>query len=83
MRFDLDPDADAIYITLRDEAFVFGEDLDHARHIDFGADRIPIGVELLNVSRGVNVVDLPDQERIAQLLHQHGIVVRYGAALSA
>ena len=73
MRLELDPQADAAYVWLRELPYAFGEDLDHERRIDYAADRQPIGVELLNVSRGVNVSDLPRATEIEQLLREHNI----------
>lgn len=70
-----DPEADAVYIRLRDLPYAFGEDLDHARHIDYAADRKPIGVELLNVSKGVNLEDLPERSALARALEKHNIKV--------
>ncbi len=56
-------------------AYAFGEDLDTARRIDYGADQRPIGVELLNVSAGVTLADLPDPDEIARLLVAEGVKV--------
>jgi hypothetical protein len=55
--------------------YAFGENLDACRRIDFGPDRQPIGIELLNVSRGVNLRDLPDAEEIGRRLAARGIRV--------
>jgi uncharacterized protein YuzE len=73
MRLTHDHVADAIYIVLRDEPYAFGTDLDHARHIDYGEDRKPIGIELLNVSKGVNLDDLPERAAVERLLSEHRI----------
>ncbi len=45
------------------------------RRIDYGADQRPIGVELLNVSEGVNLADLPEPDEIARLLAVEGVKV--------
>ena len=68
-----DPEADAISIRLRDEPYAFGEDIDSDRRIDYAADRLPIGVELLNVSLGVDIRNLPDQAAIERVLQEHNI----------
>lgn len=73
MRMDLDPDADAIYINLRDLPHSFSEEIGDSRIVDYAADEQPIGIELLNVSFGVDVRDLPEQEAVTRLLQQHGI----------
>jgi uncharacterized protein YuzE len=80
VRFEHDPQADAIYITLRDEPYRWGEDFDHRRRVDFGADNKPIGIELLSVSRGVDVTDLPECEAVRHLLHEHGITISSSVA---
>ncbi|MBI4504777.1 MAG: DUF2283 domain-containing protein [Chloroflexi bacterium] len=75
MRLEYDRDADAIYIWLREVPYAYGEDLDHARRVDYGHDGRPIGVELLGVSRGVNLDDLPEAAAIARLLQSQSIKV--------
>jgi len=75
LRFAYDPKADAIYIWLRDVPSAFGENLDHARRVDYAADRQPIGVELLNASKGVDLDDLPEQAAVEKLLEEHRIQV--------
>jgi uncharacterized protein YuzE len=68
-----DEKADAVYIRLRDAPYAYGEDLDASRRVDIGTDGLPIGVELLDVSDGINVADLPEQAAIAQVLAEHHI----------
>ena len=68
MKFKHDPQADAIYIYLRDKPYAYGKDLDDERRIDYAADNTPIGVELLCVSKGVNLDSLPHVDEIAKLL---------------
>ena len=75
MQVEYDRDADAVYIRLRDLPFAFSVDLDHVRHIDYAVDRQPVGVELLNVSRGVNVADLPSSAELERALVEAGIRV--------
>ncbi len=76
MTIEYDPTSDAIYVHLRpDVPYAFGEDLDTERRIDYGADQRPIGVELLNVSHGVTLADLPAPDEIARLLAAEGVKV--------
>jgi uncharacterized protein YuzE len=75
MQLKYDPEADAIYVRLTDRPYSFGEDLDHDRRIDYDQDKAPMGIELLNVSDGVNLDNLPDSDAIAALLVQHHIPV--------
>jgi len=78
--FEHDPEADAVYIHLSDRPYAFGVDLDPDRRVDYDAESQPIGVELLNVSAGVNVRDLPQAAVIEQLLRQHNIRIIQSAA---
>ena len=78
MRVEYDKQADAIYIYLSDAPYAYGENLDHERRIDFAKDGTPIGVELLCVSEGVNVIDLPNSEEITRILESKHIKVLVG-----
>ena len=75
MRVEYDERADAIYIRLRDAPYAYGKVLDDDRNIDYDADHAPIGVELLNVSLGVNPDDLPERDAIVRALDDHHIKV--------
>lgn len=69
MKLEYDAEADAVYIRLRTGVpFAFTHHMDDARNIDYGADNQPIGVELLGVSSGVDLRDLPQRATIARLL---------------
>lgn len=75
IRHNHDPEADAVYITLSDKTYSFGEDLGPERRIDYAADRTPVGIELLAVSQGVDLDDLPYRDEIARVLEKAGIRV--------
>jgi uncharacterized protein YuzE len=75
MRFEHDMEVHAVYITLREGQYARSYDLDTDRHVDFGADNEPIGIELLNVHLGVDVTGLPEQEAVSVLLREHGIQI--------
>jgi uncharacterized protein YuzE len=67
-------EVDAIYIWLRRGVErAFGRKLDDSRYIDFGEDGQPIGIELLNVSRGVETDGLPEKEAVEDLLARRRI----------
>ena len=76
-----DPQADAIYVRLA-PAERGGEtrDLGHGRYVDYGPDGRPLGVELLFVSRGVDVAGLPAADEIATVLRRRGIRVLQAAS---
>ena len=69
MKYSHDPKADAIYITLSDKAYAFGEELNTERRIDYSEDGTPIGIELT----GVDLRDLPAGSDIGKLLSQRNI----------
>ena len=64
--------ADAIYINLHSDQYAYGRDLDDERRIDYADNGQPVGIELLSVSRGVNLSDLPHADIIAGLLGKSG-----------
>ena len=78
--FEHDTEADAAYIRFNDHPYAFGVDLDPDRRIDYDVGGEPIGVELLNVSAGVNVRDLPHARRVEHLLREHNIRIAQPAA---
>lgn len=75
MELRYDKKADAIYVRLSDEGYAYGEELDPERRIDYSTDGRPIGVELLCVSNGVDLRNLPEQDAISKLLSQRRIKV--------
>lgn len=72
---EYDPDADAAYITFRDAPWDHMDILDDYRNIDYAPDGEPVGVELLYVSKGVNLDGLPRAREIARLLETQHIKI--------
>ena len=70
-----DREADAAYVRLSDQPYAFGEDIDHARRVDYAADGTPIGIELLCVSEGVDLSHLPRIDEVTAALREFGIRV--------
>jgi uncharacterized protein YuzE len=67
-------EVDAIYVWLRKGVErTSGRKLDDSRYIDLGEDGRPIGIELLNVSHGVETEGLPEKEAVEELLARHRI----------
>ncbi len=67
-------ESDAMYVWLRRGVQrAFGQKLDDSRYVDFGIDGRPIGIELLNVSRGVETDGLPEKAAVEQLLTRRRI----------
>ncbi|MEA1958617.1 MAG: DUF2283 domain-containing protein [Chloroflexota bacterium] len=77
MRIDRDIQADAMYVYLLNKPYAYGRDLDDWRRIDYSADNLPIGIELLNVSEGINGSGLPNSEEVASAIASHGIQVYF------
>lgn len=75
MDYRYDEEADAVYIRLSDKNYSYGEELDRERRIDYAADGTPVGIELLCVSTGVDLRNLPEQRALAELLAKHRIKV--------
>jgi uncharacterized protein YuzE len=73
LRAEYDPQADALYVHLSDQPYAFGEDLDFARRVDYAEDGTPVGVELLYVSQGVDLSQLPQASDLAAVLDQYNI----------
>ena len=72
---DHDPEADALYIRPSDKPHAYGEGFGDERRVDYAADGSPIGVELLCVSEGVDLANLPCAEQIADILRKQGVRV--------
>jgi len=75
MKIKYDKIADAIYITLTDAPYAYGKDLDDERRVDYDSADNPRGVELLCVSQGVILDDLPMRDKIEKQLEKYGIKV--------
>ena len=75
MHLEHDREADAVYITLREGTYAYGDDLGSERRIDYESSGEPLGIELLNVSHGVDIDDLPESEEVGRLLAAHDIRV--------
>ena len=79
MEMTYDRTVDALYVKLGDKLYAYMEDISRGRYyqrgVDYAEDGTPIGVEFLNVNRGVDLTDVPRADEIAQLLGAHGIRV--------
>jgi len=73
MKLKHDKIADAIYIKLNNMPYAYGKDLDDLRRIDYASYNSPVGVELLCISKGVNLYGLPHKDEIAKILEHNGI----------
>lgn len=62
--------ADAVYIYLSDAPVAYTKELDDNRLMDYSADHKPVGIDLLSVSKGVDVEDLPRKKDILKVLDE-------------
>lgn len=78
LHIESDPIADAVYIQLIDEPIGYTKELDDDRLIDYTLNPgKPVGVDLLAVSEGVKLNDLPEVETIGKILEGLGVSVYY------
>ena len=75
MKYTYDKEADAIYIYLSNAPYAYGKDLDEERRIDYDAGGNPRGIELLCVSAGVVIDELPCRGEVEHILGDNHIKV--------
>ena len=75
MRMTYDKEADAVYVYVTNASYSHGKKVDDQRRIDYDADGDVRGIELLNVSRGVDLRGVPFQAKIARLLEERHLKV--------
>jgi uncharacterized protein YuzE len=75
IKCEYDREADAIYVHLNDKPYAYGKDLDDGRRIDYASDHTPIGIELIGVSKGVEIDDFPIQNEVIKCLREYDIKV--------
>jgi uncharacterized protein YuzE len=76
LKVDTDPKADAVYITLLDEPVGYSKELDANRIIDCTINPgKAVGIDLLSVSKGVKITDLPEAEAVEKILKGLGIKI--------
>ncbi len=74
LHIESDPVADAVYIQFLDEPVGYTKELDDSRVIDYTLNPgLPIGIDLLAVSEGVKLNDLPEVETVEKVLQCLGI----------
>jgi uncharacterized protein YuzE len=73
---EYDPDADAIYVYLRDAKVVKTVAIDDFRNIDYDGEGRVVGVEFLDVSGGIDLHDVPFAHRVGQLISDLNLGIR-------
>lgn len=69
-------EADATYVYLNPGRVAYSKLLDDLRVIDFGEDGRVVGIEFLQVSDGIDLSDVPERERVEQLINDLGLGVK-------
>ncbi len=76
LHVESDPVADAVYIQLNSEPIGYTKELDDNRLVDYSINPgKPVGVDLLAVSEGVKLNDLPAIEIVKNILKGLGVKV--------
>jgi hypothetical protein len=75
VKLEIDRSEDAVSVWLHDAPIHYSRDLEGQRFVYYDADENIICYEFHDVSRGVDVRDLPHAEQLAQLLREHGITL--------
>lgn len=75
MQYRYDYNSDCAYILINDLPHAYSKEVDEARFVDYAEDGTVIGVELLYVSGGVDISELPYESEIGKLLEKHDIKV--------
>jgi len=79
LRVESDPIADAVYIALSDEPIGYTKELDDNRLVDYTMNPgKPVGIDLLAVSAGVNLANLPEAETVKRVLEAINVNVYSG-----
>jgi uncharacterized protein YuzE len=73
---EYDPDADAIYVYLRDARPVKTVAIDDFRNIDYDGEGRVVGVEFLDVGGGIDLHDVPFAHRVGQLISDLNLGIR-------
>jgi uncharacterized protein YuzE len=72
-----DPEADVLYVSLSDhESVDHSTALDDIRIIDYSADGAVMGIEFINASAGVDLNDVPFQQRVERLIGESGLPIK-------
>lgn len=70
MNIRYDSDVDALYIKLREPVgkIVDTDFIDVARYVDYDEQDNVVGIEILDVTMGIDLSGLPEAERVAEAL---------------
>lgn len=74
-KLNTDPRADAIYVQVSDLPVTYSKELDDNRVVDYSHDDIPVGIEFLSVSEGIDLNDLPLNLQLSAAFEGLGIKI--------
>lgn len=77
MTYEYDYDSDCAYVRFSAAEHHHSVEIDVTRFVDYAEDGSVIGIELLYVSGGVDVTDLPCAEAVAAELQAHGVKIMH------
>ena len=68
MKTRYSPEADALYVSFRSGAVDYTEPVgdDDNRLVDYDGDGRPLGIEILDASKGIDLTGLPESGRVAK-----------------
>ena len=75
MEYEYDANADCAYILINKLPYAYSKEIDDTRFVDYAEDDTVIGIELLYVSGGVDICDLPYETEIGKLLEKNDVKV--------
>ena len=70
MYLTYDEQADAVYVQFRRSTVARTQDLSDGVAVDYDAEGLPLGVEFLNVSSGIDLDQVPHRAQVAKLLEE-------------
>jgi uncharacterized protein YuzE len=72
VRLEIDPEADAAYVRMRETGVARTTPLDSQRIVDYDADGEVVGIEFLAIHQGLDLRDLPYHDQLTQLFEGLG-----------
>jgi uncharacterized protein YuzE len=76
MKYKYDKSADCAYIQINDLPHAYTKEMDNTRIVDYAADGMVIGIELLYISDGVDTSNLPFESDLVKILTKHHVKVQ-------
>jgi len=74
MKIEYNPTTDSLYVTLTSNKVKYSRQLDKDRRIDYAEDGTPTGINIINVSKGINTDGLPREDDLKELMEDSCII---------